>query len=56
MESFTELFSQLAFERLKLELFRGCQVSGSLPETTSWDNPNEAAPSGTELRGGLENH
>lgn len=57
MESVTELFSQLAFELLKLELLRGCQVSSShLPEITSWDNPSEAAPTGAELRGALENH
>ena len=47
----TVLFSQSAFQILKLELFMGCQASNTLPKAASWDNPNEAVPIG-----GIENH
>jgi len=52
----TVLFSQSAFQILKLELFMGCQASNTLPKAASWDNPNEAVPIGTDIRGGIENH
>lgn len=52
----TVLFSQSAFQILKLELFMGCQVSNTLPKAASWDNPNEAVPTGTDIRGDIENH